>query len=146
VRLVHSRSFLGADPCAGLFYVIEGFLDIVLPDADSPKAHERARAQNASVNSLYEDDTFADSESDVGSVRPTLRSKAGSAAAGATLFTVKPGGIAGYLGELRPLPIIVLTKGRRGVVPFACSSFAVEHSVICRYCGENGHIRWVLAT
>ncbi|KAI0031137.1 patatin-domain-containing protein [Vararia minispora EC-137] len=66
----------------GLFYVIEGFLDIVLPDADTPsKAVERGWSQHVAVNSLYEDDA-----------RGTFT--------GTTLFTVKPGGIAGYLASL----------------------------------------------
>ncbi|KAG6854161.1 hypothetical protein C0991_010072 [Blastosporella zonata] len=63
---------------AGLFYVIEGFLDILLP-ADSPSLHS-SRAQSNTT--------------------PTHERSQNGKSQQKLLFTVKPGGIAGYLSSL----------------------------------------------
>ncbi|KAJ3572215.1 hypothetical protein NP233_g3232 [Leucocoprinus birnbaumii] len=64
---------------AGLFYVIEGFLDILLPEQKKANGSE----QNASPNLMGAEGDTRDDQS---------KSK--------LLFTVKPGGIAGYLASL----------------------------------------------
>jgi lysophospholipid hydrolase len=65
--------------CIGLYYVIDGFLEILLPaELKDPEANN--------PNSRHDSDSFKDE-----------RSKA------KVLFTVKPGGIAGYLGAILPL-------------------------------------------
>ncbi|KAI0049281.1 patatin-domain-containing protein [Auriscalpium vulgare] len=89
----------------GLFYVIEGFLDISLPSEgrDPPEKTKHSRAPTS--DSLYE------SESDDGSSAASGRKTFKKRASGTThntsppkgrqpLFTVKPGGIAGYLASL----------------------------------------------
>ncbi|KAG6911335.1 hypothetical protein DXG01_001006 [Tephrocybe rancida] len=65
---------------AGLFYVIEGFLDILLPN-DTPSVHSERAQHNAAAPSQRD-------QSRNGKPQQKL------------LFTVKPGGIAGYLSSL----------------------------------------------
>ncbi|KAI0316483.1 hypothetical protein OF83DRAFT_1126430 [Amylostereum chailletii] len=94
----------------GLFYVIEGFLDIVLPEEDKPNADERPKKPSVTPSrSLYEQDEFSFPSTDSFSSASSFlkSSKEGSGPAGrpplkdrTTLFTVKPGGIAGYLASL----------------------------------------------
>lgn len=72
-----------------MFYVIEGFLDVILPAMDLRGADAKAPPQD-----------------NVPSGRPAGRSTLNNESRkpkpqeeGKHLFTVKPGGIAGYLGE-----------------------------------------------
>ncbi|CAA7268103.1 unnamed protein product [Cyclocybe aegerita] len=73
----------------GLFYVIEGFLDILLPIKDSNPSD-----LSTSRSSGHVDDPL-DPEN-----RRTPPSNEGSPPEQKLLFTVKPGGIAGYLASL----------------------------------------------
>jgi lysophospholipid hydrolase len=66
----------------GLFYVIEGFLEILLPGEKKDNGSEHNKSPNP-ADSDVEPPNTRDEKS---------KSK--------LLFTVKPGGIAGYLGEL----------------------------------------------
>lgn len=114
----------------GLFYVIEGFLDIVLPDdiGSSPQTtHDRSKPKppSASVDDLYSQGEFVDSESDFSSVpgitkRQSTEPHGGT---GSTLFTVKPGGIAGYLGTMSFSYLVVDTDEQY--------SEPLKHSELC---------------
>jgi len=103
---------------SGLFFVIEGFLDIVLPiEGRSLSRNEpKPRVPSSSVESLYDIETTSsngDSNiSSVGSPREPSKpsapsaSRPGSSTKGQRpLFTVKPGGIAGYLGKITRLMV-----------------------------------------
>jgi lysophospholipid hydrolase len=67
---------------AGLFYVVEGFLDILLPV-------EESRGEG----------TQEHKSSKPGATRLQSKSIVKGRSQEKHLFTVKPGGIAGYLGE-----------------------------------------------
>ncbi|KAI0068052.1 patatin-domain-containing protein [Artomyces pyxidatus] len=96
----------------GLFYVIEGFLDIVLPSDEHPPPAERAKpSRMTSESSQYDSEVFASTEdsnaSSIGSSKrpsrkatPGVPNDAPSPKGRRPLFTVKPGGIAGYLASL----------------------------------------------
>ncbi|KAH9050541.1 patatin-domain-containing protein [Lactarius hengduanensis] len=96
----------------GLFFVIEGFLDIVLPTEERsfPEKEPRARQSTPTVDSLYDVEATSANEdgnkSSIGSSKETSRPSAPSAPRDSSLkgrrplFTVKPGGIAGYLASL----------------------------------------------
>lgn len=88
---------------AGLFYVIDGFLDILLPLDDSPETrpvhaetprtphpNRRPEASKASASAKGKMPSGPHRE----------RSSVQDEKARQHLFTVKPGGIAGYLGTL----------------------------------------------
>lgn len=108
-----------------MFYVIEGFLDVILPVTD--------------LDHQGGSDTKAPSQDSVPSGRTSRRStlnregrKPKPQEEGKHLFTVKPGGIAGYLGE-----------DTREVVSglFAdLSSITVQHCLVCGHKGEDGHL------
>lgn len=70
----------------GLYYVIEGFLDILLPmEAQCPiPLASQSKTSGSDTDSIF---THDQTKSDSGR-RETRK----------LLFTVKPGGIAGYLG------------------------------------------------
>jgi hypothetical protein len=79
----------------GLYYVVEGFLDILLP-ADEPRPNNgpsAMRSASSDTDSLYTSDN---KEPEKAQSRKLL-------------FTVKPGGIAGYLGmlEIRRLWLVL---------------------------------------
>ncbi|KAH9004144.1 patatin-domain-containing protein [Lactarius hatsudake] len=96
----------------GLFFVIEGFLDIVLPTEERsfPEKEPRARQSTPTVDSLYDVEATSANEdgnkSSIGSSKETSRPSASTAPRDSSskgqrpLFTVKPGGIAGYLASL----------------------------------------------
>lgn len=97
----------------GLFFVIEGFLDILLPTEERSFSEKepRARQTTPSVDSLYDVEATPTNEdgniSSVGSSKESSRRSASSAPRRDSslkgrrpLFTVKPGGIAGYLASL----------------------------------------------
>ncbi|KXN88897.1 Lysophospholipase NTE1 [Leucoagaricus sp. SymC.cos] len=67
---------------AGLFYVIEGFLDILLPGEKKDNGSEHNKSPN--LTSPHSDPPYPQKE------KPKSK----------VLFTVKPGGIAGYLASL----------------------------------------------
>jgi lysophospholipid hydrolase len=77
---------------SGLFYVIEGFLDILLP-VEEPTGRMMSQSKPSRAGS----DPRSIPESKSGSEKPQHQK---------LLFTVKPGGIAGYLGTLFP-PILM---------------------------------------
>ncbi|KAI9444916.1 patatin-domain-containing protein [Lactarius indigo] len=96
----------------GLFFVIEGFLDIVLPTEEQsfPEKEPRAKQSTPTVDSLYDVEAMSANEdgniSSIGSSKETSKPSASSAPRDPSLkgrrplFTVKPGGIAGYLASL----------------------------------------------
>ncbi|KAF7337681.1 Lysophospholipase NTE1 [Mycena sanguinolenta] len=94
----------------GLFYVIEGVLDILLPEAE---AHVRRSAQNAAPS-------VADAEPwrTPGVKRDANRQK--------LLFTAKPGGIAGYLAALCNTASYVDIKAKTDVYVGFLPSHALE--------------------
>jgi hypothetical protein len=91
--------------------VIEGFLDIVLPTEERSFSEKEPREMQSTptVDSLYDVDATSTNEdgniSSVGSSKESRRSapsapqRDSSLKGRRPLFTVKPGGIAGYLGE-----------------------------------------------
>ena len=100
----------------GLFFVIEGFLDIVLPTEkrSPPEKEPTVKPPMSSVDSLYDVDTASSNgDSNISSVSSPKESPKPSALSASRpdssmrgqrpLFTVKPGGIAGYLGDIIPL-------------------------------------------
>ncbi|KAG0707597.1 hypothetical protein DFH29DRAFT_987596 [Suillus ampliporus] len=78
----------------GLYYVVEGFLDILLPaDESRPNnAPHAAKSTSSDTDSLYASDHKQEPE---------------KAQSRKLLFTVKPGGIAGYLASLCGTPSYV---------------------------------------
>jgi len=99
---------LGPKIISGLFFVIEGFLDIVLPiEGRSLSGNEpRPKPPASTVDSLYDvETTSSNGDSNISSVgSPKESSKLlapdSSKKGQRPLFTVKPGGIAGYLGKI----------------------------------------------
>ncbi|KAI0274950.1 patatin-domain-containing protein [Gloeopeniophorella convolvens] len=93
----------------GLFYVIEGFLDIVVPTTGRSSEKE-SKPSASSSDALYDAEAIPNEDtvaSDAGSSKESSRrptpstAHQGSPARGQRpLFTVKPGGIAGYLASL----------------------------------------------
>lgn len=93
--------------------MIEGFLDIVLPaeERSFPEKEPRAKQSTPTVDSLYDVDATSTNEdgniSSIGSSKESSRQSTSSAPRRDSplkgrrpLFTVKPGGIAGYLGDI----------------------------------------------
>lgn len=72
-----------------MFYVIEGFLDVILPVTDLRGADAKAPPQD----NIPSGRTSGRSTLNHESRKPKPQEE------GKHLFTVKPGGIAGYLGE-----------------------------------------------
>lgn len=110
-------TFFSLQMAPGLFFVIEGFLDIVLPTEGRsfPENELRARQSTPTVDSLYDVEATTTNEdgniSSIGSSKessrrsaPSVPQRDSSLKGRRPLFTVKPGGIAGYLGDLT-LPI-----------------------------------------
>ena len=109
----------------GMFYVIEGFLDVILPVADM-QPHDGSDTKTPSQENLPSDrmnrqPTF---NHEVRQTEPPEEGK--------HLFTVKPGGIAGYLCKEAlnfwsdPMP--------------DPSSIVVQHGLVRRHQGKNGHM------
>jgi len=98
--------------------VIEGFLDIVLPTEEGsfPVKEPRPRQSTPALDSLYDvgaSSTIEDGNmSSIGSSKESSKRSASNAPlqdsslkSRRPLFTVKPGGIAGYLGNVTlPIP------------------------------------------
>ncbi|TFY82853.1 hypothetical protein EWM64_g1159 [Hericium alpestre] len=91
----------------GLFYVIDGFLDILLPSKEKPQRKTKVKPSTLTPNSLYASETFPSRHADTASTSTFTRAGSGDVEdeprepEGRTpLFTVKPGGIAGYLASL----------------------------------------------
>jgi len=93
---------MGLHGCIGLFYVIEGFLDILLPAPRKENGSEQPNRSSTEVGSAQTRDE-------------NLKSK--------LLFTVKPGGIAGYLGELDEIKF-------RSPVLLSLISFSLQHDIL----------------
>lgn len=98
---------------SGLFFVIEGFLDIVLPmEGRSRSRNEtKPRPPSSSVDSLYDVETTSSNGDSIISSASSPKEQSKPPAPSASrpdsstkgqrpLFTVKPGGIAGYLGKI----------------------------------------------
>lgn len=109
-----------------MFYVIEGFLDVILPVSD-PRRYGGSDAkvpsqENLAPGRISRQSTF-NNES-----RQTPEE-------GKHLFTVKPGGIAGYLCE---------EAHKFLFVPFADpSSIVVQHGIVREHQGKDGHMRGI---
>lgn len=89
----------------GLFYVIDGLLDVSMPSEESPEEKERSDSFNS----------FCSKPSRPSFSGPFEKEHASRFTHKATkshkhLFTVKPGGIAGYLGTDFPLLGSLATK------------------------------------
>ncbi|KAH8835604.1 hypothetical protein DL96DRAFT_70438 [Flagelloscypha sp. PMI_526] len=100
-------SFLAkaGDIDSGLFYVIEGFLDILLPSkqTDTP-GNDKPRTKRANKYT-----------------------SAGGPGSQEHLFTVKPGGIAGYLSSLCHTPAYADIKAKTDVYVGFLSASALDH-------------------
>ncbi|KAI0360965.1 patatin-domain-containing protein [Trametes cingulata] len=85
----------------GLFYVIDGFLDMILPvednsnDASKPKKQENTRERSSSRSEFSCTGRPRSSHADRPGQGRTSKDRSQK-----PLFTVKPGGIAGYLSSL----------------------------------------------
>lgn len=119
---------------SGLFYVIEGFLDILLPEpvgpgtsAPQPKSTQQSEIRASSMGS----DSPAFEKHPVN--RPA-KERAPKDTSPKPLFTVKPGGIAGYLCTSR------LPRRRFISHDVAPHSIVVQHCILRRHQGENGHL------
>ncbi|KAF8433521.1 hypothetical protein L210DRAFT_3763514 [Boletus edulis BED1] len=77
----------------GLYYVIEGFLDILLPTESQCPAASQSKTWGSDTDSIFTHDQ--------------TRSDSGRREVRKLLFTVKPGGIAGYLASLCSTPSYV---------------------------------------
>jgi lysophospholipid hydrolase len=112
----------------GMFYVIEGFLDVILPVVDSQR-HGGRDAKVPSQENIPSGRT---------SKQPALNHESRQfkpPEEGKHLFTVKPGGIAGYLCE-------VARKSRFD--HFADqNSIVVQHGLIRGHQGKDGHMRGI---
>lgn len=112
----------------GLFFVIEGFLDIVLPAKGRtlPEKEPGSKSSASTVDSLYDIETNTNEDStasSVGSSKESFKRPVPSASRSDSppkgqrpLFTVKPGGIAGYLGEAALLAIESLLTAHYSVL------------------------------
>ncbi|KAG7099787.1 hypothetical protein E1B28_001599 [Marasmius oreades] len=87
----------------GLFYVIEGFLDILLPDSSD---HSASKPTPASVRTPFTEPQQRDNRKH--------------------LFTVKPGGIAGYLASLCHTPSYVDIRAKTDVYVGFLPSHSLE--------------------
>ena len=100
----------------GFFFVIEGFLDIVLPaeKRSPPEKEPTVKPPTSSVDPLYDVDTASSNgDSNISSVSSPKELPKPSALSASRpdlsmrgqrpLFTVKPRGIAGCLGDIIPL-------------------------------------------
>lgn len=101
----------------GLFYVIDGFLDVSLPsekaesDDNVPRAGERSTStasrpsESQSKTRPMLKSTFSASSTSTRAPKRSEQSKSRgnqpNVTEGRHLFTVKPGGIAGYLGAFK---------------------------------------------
>lgn len=81
------------DSGSGLFYVIEGFLDILLPEPTGPSVPEPKCARQSEVRTSKSDTPAFEKHA----TPRTPRTSANKDRSPKPLFTVKPGGIAGYL-------------------------------------------------
>lgn len=109
----------------GIFYVIEGFLDVILPIKDLQRRAE-SDTKTSSQDNLPPDHTRRQPTSNhgTGGSEPLEEGK--------HLFTVKPGGIAGYLGK----NACRLQLGP----PLTPSSIIVQHGLVRRHQGKDGYM------
>ncbi|EIN14421.1 patatin-domain-containing protein [Punctularia strigosozonata HHB-11173 SS5] len=91
---------------AGLFYVIDGFLDIYLPSNEARKTRSEGKASVSFADGSSSDHAASGQKFSDG--RRTRDDRDGSK----PLFTVKPGGIAGYLASLCDMPSYVDIKAK----------------------------------
>ncbi|KAF6754273.1 hydrolase [Ephemerocybe angulata] len=109
-----------AEQNTGLFYVIEGFLDILLPDKDERK-DQTAKPSKATEPEQPLDDENANEPwrtPSFGAKKQPPQQK--------LLFTVKPGGIAGYLASLCSTSSYVDIKAKTDTYVGFLSSHALE--------------------
>ncbi|KAH6916678.1 hydrolase [Coprinopsis sp. MPI-PUGE-AT-0042] len=105
----------------GLFYVIEGFLDILMPEkdpsAENPRAMKVPQQPKPSEEKVFEDeDEPWRTPNLTGQKKPQQK----------FLFTVKPGGIAGYLSSLTNTASYVDIKAKTDTYVGFLSSQALE--------------------
>lgn len=134
---------------AGLFYVIDGFLDMILPTEDNGKESANAKTERGKNVQPEDEKTRSQSRFDFlfdGNSRSdgTTKSKANKDRSQKPLFTVKPGGIAGYLCELH-LIISRLSYRHQAIELTHVRSVINTDCVVRRHCGEDGHIRRLFA-
>ncbi|KAG8908997.1 phosphatidylcholine and lysophosphatidylcholine phospholipase [Tulasnella sp. 403] len=100
----------------GLFYVIDGVLDVLLPTSTTPPTTEgqRKRTDQDGFSNGGSDDENSEGNPPNGQNRSKL------------LFTVKTGGIAGYLSSLTGTPSYVEIKARTDVYVGFLSRRAME--------------------
>jgi lysophospholipid hydrolase len=104
-----------------LFYVIEGFLDILMPEKDpaseNPRAMKVPQQPRPSEDKVFEDeDEPWRTPNPAGQKKPQQK----------FLFTVKPGGIAGYLSSLTNTASYVDIKAKTDTYVGFLSSQALE--------------------
>lgn len=104
----------------GLFYVIEGFLDILLPDEESSKK------EPAKTTKIPEEEQVDGNEDEPWRTPSLDHSKKKKGSQQKFLFTVKPGGIAGYLASLCSTPSYVDIKAKTDTYVGFLSSQALE--------------------
>ncbi|KIJ66403.1 hypothetical protein HYDPIDRAFT_109426 [Hydnomerulius pinastri MD-312] len=102
----------------GLYYVIEGFLDIILPaetQTAAPQAPLQSKSSGSDTDSMF---TYDHTKPDSGKQENRK-----------LLFTVKPGGIAGYLASLCSTPSYVDIEAKTDTYVGFLPSKALEHLV-----------------
>ena len=95
----------------GLFYVIDGFLDMILPTEN--KGSESAKTERGKNVQPEDEKTHSQSRFDIlfdanSRHEDTTKSKRNKDRSQKPLFTVKPGGIAGYLCMCPSICLIVI--------------------------------------
>jgi len=114
-----------------MFYVIEGFLDVILPTTN-PQSHGGPDTTMPSQENVPSGRASNQSTSDRESRQPKPQEE------GKHLFTVKPGGIAGYLCEA--------ASEFLSDQSFDPSSIVMQHCLICGHQGEDGHLCGIPST
>ena len=96
----------------GLFYVIDGFLDMILPTENNGNENANAKTERGKNVQPEDEKTRSQSRLDFlfdGNSRhdDTTKGKRSKDRSQKPLFTVKPGGIAGYLCMLPSIHLLI---------------------------------------
>ncbi|TFK56806.1 patatin-domain-containing protein [Heliocybe sulcata] len=107
----------------GLFYVIEGILEVSLPGEQTvhPKERSKSGGMDTSSNHTTKDSSYFRTEKVHEQTRESSQNK--------PLFTVRPGGIAGYLASLCNIPSYIEIKAKTDAYVGFLPSHAMERLI-----------------